>query len=123
MKAAMPTVPADFWTEFQKKVDAGELHERFVAAYDRYFTKQDLQAALAFYHTEIGQKLLSEMPSLTRDTMLAGQEWGQRTGQLAAQELDKRGLLKKASPSPSGGGSPAAAQAGSPKPTATPKKP
>jgi hypothetical protein len=110
MKSSMPNVPAEFWNDFQKKLDPSELQERMFAAYDRYFTKDDLKAALAFYHTDIGQKMLSEMPALTRDLMAAGQEWGQKTGAIAAQELDKRGLLKK----PAAGASPASSAARSP---------
>jgi hypothetical protein len=120
MKASTPNVPAEFWTEFQKKLDSSELQEHMVAAYDRYFTKDDLKAALAFYHTDIGQKMLSEMPALTRDVMAAGQEWGQKTGEMAARELDKRGLLKKgpgAATSPTT--SPAASRSATPK--ASPK--
>jgi hypothetical protein len=121
MKASMPTVPADFWNEFQKKLDANELQERMIGIYDRYFTKQDLQAALSFYHTEIGQKMLSEMPALVRDTMAVGQEWGQKTGELAARELDRRGLLKKPSAGQSPAGSPAAGNTPTAKRSPSPK--
>ena len=119
MKASVPGAPAEFWTQFQTKVKPQELQDQLITIYDRYFTKEDLQAALAFYQTPIGQKMISEMPALVRDSMAAGQEWSRKVGEEAARELDKRGLLKKASPSP--GASPAAGRSASPKATATPK--
>ena len=111
MKSSVPGVPDSFWADFQKKVSANDLQERLIAIYDRYFTKDDLKAALAFYQTPSGQKMLSEMPALVRDSMAAGQEWSRKTGEQAAKELDQRGLLKKSSP----------AASASPKPSASAK--
>jgi hypothetical protein len=111
MKSSVPGVPDSFWADFQKKLSAKDLQERLISIYDRYFTKDDLKAALAFYQTPSGQKMLSEMPALVRDSMAAGQEWGRKTGEEAARELDQRGLLRKPSP----------AASASPKPSASTK--
>ena len=111
MKSSVPGVPDSFWTDFQKKLSTNDLQERLISIYDRYFTKDDLRAALAFYQTPSGQKMLSEMPALARDSMAAGQEWSRKTGEEAAKELDRRGLLKKSSP----------AASASPKPSASAK--
>jgi len=66
------------------------------AIYARNFTADELGQLTAFYKTPTGQKLLAKMPDLTRQSMVAGQQFGQA---LAAdlqtrmrEELQKKGL-------------------------------
>ncbi|MBS0473065.1 MAG: DUF2059 domain-containing protein [Proteobacteria bacterium] len=65
--------------------------------YVHHFTKDDLEAMLAFYRSPIGVKVLAEMPGIMQEGMGLGQAWGQRAGMAAMQhvlEKYRKGELK-----------------------------
>src|SRR5262249_38444319 len=74
---------------------SSEFMELVATVYARIFTADELRQVTAFYRAPIGQKLLAKMPTITQESMLAGQQWGQavmadmRTRIL--DELRKRG--------------------------------
>jgi hypothetical protein len=72
-----------------------EMTERVVAIYDRHFSKEDLQAALDFYRSAAGQRMVAELPAVMNESMAAGQEWGQQKAAEVADEL-RREQEKKA---------------------------
>ena len=45
--------------------------------YDKHFTTQELTDLVAFYKTPLGAKVLQELPVLTQEAMIVGQQWGQ----------------------------------------------
>lgn len=58
-----------------------------VPIYQHNFTEKDVHGLLAFYHTQLGQKLLKVQPVIMRESLLAGEQFGrqqfeQRLGQL-----------------------------------------
>jgi hypothetical protein len=63
--------------------------------YARNFTAEEMREMTAFYRTPVGQKLLLKMPSVTQETIAAGQAWGRRIGaevqSRMIEELRKRG--------------------------------
>ena len=89
LKTQMPQVPEVFWNKFQEKMDIGELIEKIIPVYDKYYTVDDLKAVNAFYESTIGQKLISTVPQVMQETMKIGQEWGQRIGKQAAEEAEQ----------------------------------
>jgi hypothetical protein len=99
LKAQMPQVPETFWITFQSKMNMGELLEKIIPLYDKYYTMEDLKAVNAFYQSPAGQRVLSTLPQLMQESMKIGQEWGEKVGKQAAdeaiQELNKRGPQKK----------------------------
>jgi hypothetical protein len=74
-------------TEFSEK---GGYYELVYPIYHKFFTLEELKGLLAFYRTPLGRKLLSAMPQLVKESMAAGQKWGQ----LVAPELQKRVLAR-----------------------------
>ena len=54
--------------------------------YHKYFTHEDIKGMIQFYSTELGQKLIRTLPSLTQESMRAGAQWGQSL----ERELDRR---------------------------------
>jgi uncharacterized protein len=93
-RAANPAIPGVFWDRFlaQAKSRKGELEDLIIAVYDRHFSTEELRQVAAFYRTPIGQKLLKELPAITQESILAGQEWGRRIGMEVGQQLEKEGV-------------------------------
>ena len=83
-KTAMPQVPAAFWIDVQKDVRPDDLVNLVIPIYARHFSDGDLDGLIAFYSSPLGQRVTHEMPAVTSESMVVGQEWG-RT--LAAQVL------------------------------------
>ncbi len=94
MKTAMPQVPAEFWSEFQKEVDPDELTQLVVPVYDRYLTHDDVKQLIAFYETPAGKKLVSVQPSIVKDSMRAGETWGQQVARRVLSRLEEKGYKR-----------------------------
>src|SRR5262245_31529794 len=55
----------------------GEYIEVMATIYARNFTADELRQVAAFYQTPTGRKMLEKLPSLTQESMAAGQRFGQ----------------------------------------------
>jgi uncharacterized protein len=90
------SLPADFETRFQKamadlfkNMPLDEMSEAMIPAYQKHFTKGDLEAMSAFYSSPVGQKVLEVLPSVMQDGMQAAMpimtkyidDWKTRMGQ------------------------------------------
>jgi len=71
-------LPADCEARVNKLLDSmmkempfDEMMEAMVPAYQKYFTKGDMDALIAFYSTPTGQKVLQELPAVTAEGMQA----------------------------------------------------
>lgn len=71
-------LPADFEERMTKQMDdmiknmpMDEMIQAMIPAYQKHFTKGDINAMLAFYSSPTGQKLLREMPAITAESMSA----------------------------------------------------
>lgn len=85
------------------------MHEEFIASnwlnemsydvYHKYLTTKELKEILAFYKTPIGKKVVTVMPYVTQEAMIAGQTHGQSLGPLIQQRLQlrlqKEGFINK----------------------------
>jgi uncharacterized protein len=74
---------------------SSEFVELVATVYARNFAPAELRQVTAFYRSPIGQKLLEKMPTITQESMVAGQQWGQAVmGDMRNRiidELRKRG--------------------------------
>jgi len=89
--------------EFMLKYYLPEVHKRLPEIGDllaeiwaRYFTAAELDQLIAFYKSDIGQKVVSLQPRLFQDGMQLGRDWGARVAREALlkmqPELEKQGL-------------------------------
>jgi len=73
-----------------------EFGDLIAAEWARYFTIDDMDKLIAFYGTDIGQKLITLQPKISQEMFKLGQAWGERvageTFQKLQPELKKRGL-------------------------------
>jgi len=94
-KQTFPGVPADFWTEFRAEVRAEDLVELIVPIYDRHLTESEIRELTAFYESPIGKKLVQVQPLIAKESMEAGQAWGQALGEAVAKRLRAKGYLTR----------------------------
>jgi hypothetical protein len=67
-------VPDDFDSRFKKWMEelikgmpADEIVEAMIPAYQKHFTKSDIEAMSAFYSSPVGQKVLHELPAVMQE--------------------------------------------------------
>lgn len=91
MKPLVKDVPEEFWEEFMAEVDPKDLNNLIIPIYDKYLTHDDIKGLLQFYDSPLGKKLISILPKITEESMIAGQQWGAMLGEKIAEKLRKKG--------------------------------
>jgi hypothetical protein len=91
LKQAMPEVPEAWWDEFAEGVDTQTFLDRVIPIHDKYLTDAELNALLAFYRTPEGQSVLSKLPSIGQESMMAGQMWSVQVGEQLIAALQSAG--------------------------------
>jgi len=77
-----------FLEKFVELAKPDELVNLIIPLYVKTYDEDTLQAAIDFYKTEAGQKLIAAMPQLTQESMEIGQKWGMELAQKAQAALD-----------------------------------
>ncbi len=90
-RQGLPQVPDEFWVGFAKKIKTEDLVEMLVPIYDRHLTHSEVVALIGFFEGPVGKKLLSVQPSIMRESMQVGQQWGEKIGNEVTAELQKKG--------------------------------
>ena len=108
-------LPPDFETkankdmqDMLKEMPWEEMIQAMVPAYQKHFTKGDMDALIAFYSTPTGQKILHEMPGLMADSMqimmpIMQQHIEKVAGRLQEQETAMLKEAEKTAPSSGAG--------------------
>lgn len=68
----------------------GEMKTMLVELYGKYFSDPEIKQMIAFYATPVGQKSIQAMPSLMRESMLLGQQWGRSLAPEIQQRIAAR---------------------------------
>ncbi len=92
-RTTLPEVPDEFWLEFAGKVKTEDLIELMVPIYERHLSHQDVIDLIQFFESPAGKKLVSVQPQIMKESMQAGQAWGQQIGMDVASELQKKGTV------------------------------
>ncbi len=90
MQKMIPQVPPTFWQEFRKKTKMSELIDRLLPIYDKYYSKEDVKGLIQFYQTPLGQKIISVIPAISRESNMVGSAWGQEKAQEVISELQAK---------------------------------
>jgi len=88
-KAQSTGVPDEFWAKAEKEMDVRELIELIIPVYDKYYTLDDLKAVNAFYESPSGQKILSTLPQVSKESGDIGRAWGEKIGRQIEQEIQQ----------------------------------
>lgn len=89
-----PEVPGEIWDELTQefmKYGIRELAIMLSPVYQKHLALDDLQAITAFYSSPSGKKMASATPDIMQESMLIGQQWGQKVGEEFARKLEARG--------------------------------
>ncbi len=93
-KNSKSNVPEEFWDDFEKEMlttSIDDLVQLIAPVYNKYLTEKELDDIINFYNTPTGKKFGDLTPSITQETMVAGQEWGMKIGQKIADRLKEEG--------------------------------
>jgi hypothetical protein len=78
LKNLAPELPEAFWDGFMKEANPDELVNLVVPIYQKHFSEEEIAELLRFYRSPTGMKVTETLPQVMQESMLAGQEWGQR---------------------------------------------
>ena len=73
--------------EFVKK---NTLNQLMYPIYGKRFSESELEELIAFNQTDLGKKLVHEMPAITQEGMMAGQQIGQKLVPVIQQRVAER---------------------------------
>ena len=85
--ALNPQIPKEFIDKFMELAKPEEIIEMVVPIYVRTYDEATLQAAVTFYKTEEGRKLVAALPAITQESMALGQQWGLKLAEQTQQAL------------------------------------
>jgi len=80
-------MPPEFAESFRDKADVQALVEQIVPLYAETLDEKTLKAAIAFYKSPEGKKLIAKQPEIQMKAMQIGQAWGAQLGQQIASEM------------------------------------
>jgi len=86
-------VPESFWTEAKAEMDimaSDDFINMLVPVYQKHLTEAELKAVIAFYETPAGKKYAAEIPLITQESMVVGQEWGKAIGAKIISKLKEK---------------------------------
>ncbi len=64
----------------REEFESGSFNELMYPIYRKYLDASDLEAIIKFYRTKEGRKIVSVLPQLSQEGMIAGQSWGESLG-------------------------------------------
>ena len=95
LRPLIPSAPDSFWKEFGARLDPDELVEMVVPIYAKHLSPQDVKDLIAFYESPAGKHLTAAQPHILQESMMAGQQWGQKIAQDLVQAAKARGFEVK----------------------------
>ncbi len=64
-----------------------DLIDRLLPVYYKYYSVEDLEALIRFYESPAGKKMLINLPSIMKESMEIGKDWGEKIGEKIAKDL------------------------------------
>lgn len=84
-----PQIPAAFWDAFlaHARRDTTRLVDMLVPIYAAHLTQPELEELLRFYNSPIGQRLTAVQPAIFKESMAAGESWGEQIARMVGDSL------------------------------------
>jgi uncharacterized protein len=95
LKAEYPQVPEKFWQTFIAELKPDEMTKELIPIYSKYFTNEEIKGILAFYQTPLGQKTISVLPQLSRESTAIGIRYGKEAAERALKKLEAEGYIRR----------------------------
>jgi hypothetical protein len=91
-----PYFPADFWSDMRAEFRKLDVTAANISVYQRYLSQEDMKAAIDFYRSPAGKRLLAAQPLITQDAQAAMRAKGQEIGEAVyARHKDEIEAAKK----------------------------
>ena len=86
-----PQIPAAFWDAFlaHARRDTTRLVDMLVPIYAAHLTQPELEELLRFYNSPIGQRLTAVQPAIFKESMAAGESWGEQIARMVGDSLQQ----------------------------------
>lgn len=95
-----PNVPEDFWGQISKEMNIQELVIKYIPIYEKFYSDSDIDELLKFYKSDLGRKMLSNLPIITQELKGIGKKWGQDIERKFSSELKRKNYEQYPPPSP-----------------------
>jgi len=82
-----PMLPNANWAEIRKKANFDALLYDCVPIYAKYYTHDEIKQFIKFYESPLGRKMVETTPLIMSETMIIGQRWGEKLGQVMRDEM------------------------------------
>lgn len=99
VKNSKPDIDPKVFTILQEEIDS-LMHEELVEKqalltemypiYNKYLTLAELKELTAFYKSPVGQKAITVLPQMSRESMRVGQVWGQDFSEMLHKRFTER---------------------------------
>lgn len=96
LKQSNPEIPPRAFTILEEEVEAiireelGSFVELLYPIYQKHYTLSEVNGLISFYETPLGRKVISTLPLITQESMLAGQQWGESLAPKIGPRIMKR---------------------------------
>ena len=90
-RQSSPQIPAAFWDAFlaHARRDTTQLIDMLVPIYATHLTQSELDELVRFYSSPIGQRLTAAQPAIFKESMAAGETWGEQIARMVGDSLQK----------------------------------
>lgn len=81
-----PDIPEEVWELTFGEAEAAFMEsiegfiEQAIPIYDRNLSEEEVDGLLGFYRTPVGRSVVSKLPQVMQESMIAGQSWGRAVG-------------------------------------------
>ena len=89
---ANPAIPPAMWDQMAADFAKADLLAGLIPAYQKYLSREDMDAILAFYRSSPGQRFLAAQPFIQSVSQDAGRKMGEAIGLKAA--MDHKGEIE-----------------------------
>lgn len=90
----LDSLPAEVSAVFEENL--ASFKEEIISIYHKHLTAADVKRLIQFYSTDLGQKVVSVLPTIMLEAAIVGQRWGQSLGPMLEQRilatLEKQGI-------------------------------
>lgn len=90
LKKTSPDISEEFINEFISEVTPEKLIEIYAPIYAKYYTESEMDELIKFYKSSVGQKTISVVPSILKESMEAGSKLGRDIAIQVKEKLDKK---------------------------------
>lgn len=90
IKKSSPDISDEFFDEFMAEVTTEKITELYLPIYSKYYSESEVDDLIRFYKSPVGQKTLSVLPAIMKESIDAGQKMGKEIALKVKEKLDKK---------------------------------